>query len=76
MRSCALDVADRTQQREAAAFTVDRVLPRGERDVAAAAGAPFPDGEADQLQAVELAAGEVQFGIGEFAGRRSARRLA
>jgi hypothetical protein len=40
-----------------------------ERDVAATAAAPFPDGEADELQAVEDAIGEVQLGIGEFAGR-------
>ena len=33
------------------------------------AAAPLPHGEPDQLQAVELAAAEVQLGIREFAGR-------
>ena len=51
------------------ALTVDRVLARGERDVAATAAAALPDGEPDQLQAVEHAVGEVQLGIREFAGR-------
>src|SRR5262249_48961972 len=39
-----------TEQREGPAFSVDGVLPGGERHVAAS-GATFPDGEADQLQA-------------------------
>ena len=62
-------VGDRTQQREAATLTVDGVLARREGDVASATTAALPDGEADQLQAVEHAVGEVQLGIREFAGR-------
>jgi hypothetical protein len=57
------------QQREAATFTIDRVLARRERDVAATAAAAFPYGKPDQLQAVEHAVAEVQLGVGEFAGR-------
>ena len=45
-------VADRPQQREAAALAVDRVLTRRERDVAAVAGLALPDREANQLQAL------------------------
>src|SRR6266511_1998963 len=60
---------DGTQQREAAALTVNRILARWECDVAASTGATLPDGEADQLQAPEYAVGEMQLGIGEFAGR-------
>src|SRR5687768_9458701 len=48
-------IGDRTQQREAAALTVDGIGARRERDVPAATAAAFPDGEADQLQAVEHA---------------------
>src|SRR5689334_16036693 len=59
---------DRTQQREAAAFTVDGICTRREGDVTSATAASLPHGEADQLQAVENAFGEMQFGIGEFAG--------
>jgi hypothetical protein len=54
---------------EAAALTVDGVLARRERDVAAIAAAALPHGEPDQLQAVELAACEMQLGFREFAGR-------
>ena len=68
-RSCACGVSDRPQQREAATLTIDDVLARRERDVAATAAATLPDGEADQLQAVECAVGEMQLGIREFAGR-------
>src|SRR2546425_1384843 len=60
-------VSDRTQQRKAATFTVDRVLASGEGDVAATTRATLPDGEADQLQAFEHAVGEMQLGIREFA---------
>src|SRR5687767_5769028 len=42
-------VYDGTQQREAAALTVDRILARRERDVAASTAATLPNGEADQL---------------------------
>ena len=45
-------VRDGTQQREAATFTIDRVLARGEGDVAATTRATLPDGEADQLQSL------------------------
>ena len=62
-------VGNRPQQSEAATLTVDRVLARRERDVPAISRATFPDGEADQLQTVEYAIGEMQLGIREFAGR-------
>ena len=62
-------VDERTQQREAPALAVDRVLTRRERDVAARAVTSLPDGEANQLHAIEHALAEVQFGVGEFAGR-------
>ena len=64
-----VDVRDRAQQRKAAALTIDGVLARRERDVAPRATAALSDAEADQLQAVERAVGEMQLGIGEFAGR-------
>src|SRR4029077_3207398 len=51
-------VGDGTQQCEAATLTIDGVLAGGKGDVAATAAATLPDGEADQLQAVELSAGE------------------
>src|SRR5829696_597458 len=60
-------VGDGTQQRKAAALTIDGVLACRERDVAATTAATLPDGEADQLQAVELSVGEMQLGIREFA---------
>src|SRR2546430_7146553 len=62
-------VDDWPKQCEAATVTVDDVLARREGDVATATAAPLPDGEADQLHAVELAVGEMQLGIREFAGR-------
>src|SRR5260370_39032594 len=62
-------VGDGPQQRKAATFTIDGTLARRECDVAAVATAPFPYGEADQLQAVELSVDEMQLGIREFAGR-------
>src|SRR5688572_10278656 len=62
-------ISDGAQQRKAAALTVDRVLTRRKRDVAATAAAALPHGKPDQLQAVEHAVGEVQLGIREFAGR-------
>src|SRR5438093_1473622 len=64
-----VDIGDRAQQRKGATFTVHGVLARREGDVATATAATLPDGEADQLQACELAVAEVQLGIGEFAGR-------
>jgi len=63
-------IGDGPEQRKAAAVTIDDVLACREGDVAApAAPAPFPDAEADQLQAFERAVGEMQLGIREFAGR-------
>ena len=62
-------LADRPQQREAAAFAVDGVLARREGDVAAVPGAPLPDGKADQLQAVEQALGEMQLGVRQLSRR-------
>ena len=62
-------VDDRPQQREAAPLAVDAVLPRRERDVAAAAAAPLPDREANQLQPFERAVAEVQLGVGELSRR-------
>jgi hypothetical protein len=62
-------VGDGPQQRETAALTIDGVLARRERNVAAVATASLPDAEADQLLAVEIAVDEMQLGIGEFAGR-------
>src|SRR5689334_19943927 len=46
-------VNDRSQQREASAFTVDRIRAGRERDAATAAAATFPDTEANQLQSLE-----------------------
>src|SRR5205823_13006114 len=59
----------RPQQREAAALAVDRVGSRRERDVAPAPAAALPHGEADELQAVEHAFGEVKFRVGKLAWR-------
>src|SRR4051812_19057077 len=50
-------VSDGAQQREAATLTIDGVLASREGDVAATSTAALPDGEADQLQAVELSVG-------------------
>jgi hypothetical protein len=52
----------------AAALAVDHVRPRRERDVAAVAAAPFPDGEADQLQPFQRAVAEMQLRFGELSG--------
>src|SRR3954470_12544302 len=62
-----VDIRGRPQQREAATLTIDGVLARRERDVAAIATAALPYAEADQLQAVEFAVDEMQLGIREFA---------
>ena len=43
------------------------VLARGEGHVATGAAAALPDAESDQLEAVEVAAGKVQLGVGELA---------
>src|SRR5262249_20191878 len=55
-------VSNRSQQRKAATITVDDVLARREGNVPASTGAPLPDGEADQLHAVEFAIAEMQLG--------------
>jgi hypothetical protein len=62
-------VGNGAQQREAATFTIDGVLACRERHGAAVATASLPDGEPDQLQAIEFAVDEMQLGIREFAGR-------
>src|SRR5689334_23988631 len=54
-------VCDRAQKREAAALVADSVLSAWEGHAPPLATAPLPDREADQLQPVELAVGEVQF---------------
>src|SRR4029078_12819048 len=64
-----LRVSDRAQECEAATVTVDDVLARWEGDVATATAAALPDGEADQLHAVEFAIVEMQLGIREVSGR-------
>src|SRR5262245_45667035 len=62
-------ISEGAQQREAAALSIDRVLARRERDVAAVAATPLPDGEPEQLQTFECAIVEMQLGIREFAAR-------
>src|ERR1700719_2688150 len=62
-------VADRTQQGKAASLSVDGVLTGREGDVATGAAAALPNAEANQLQPLERAAGEVQLGVGELSGR-------
>src|SRR4029434_6242254 len=62
-------IANGAQHEEAAALTIGGELARGERDVLASAVLSRPDAEADQPQAIELAAGEVEFGVRELAGR-------
>ena len=61
-------VRDGPKQSETAPFTVDGVLARGNVTLRPR-HFPFPDGEPDQLQAVELAVGKMQLGIREFAWR-------
>lgn len=48
-------VNDRPQQRKAPTFAADRVLPRGERDVATSAAVALPHRKTDQLEAFERA---------------------
>src|SRR5580704_19129931 len=62
-------VGDRTQQGKAAPLSVDGVLTGREGDVPAGTAAAFPDAEANELQPLERAAGEVQLGVGELSGR-------
>jgi hypothetical protein len=58
-------IINRTQQREATPLTMGGELTRREGDVLACAVPTRPDAEADQLQAIELATGEVEFGVRE-----------
>ena len=62
-------VGDRTQQGKAAPLSVDGVLTGREGDVPTGTSAAFPDAEANQLEPLERAAGEVQLGVGELSGR-------
>jgi hypothetical protein len=62
-------ISDGAEQEETAPLPVGGELARGERDVLPRSILSRPDGESDQPQAIELAAGEVQFGIREFARR-------
>src|SRR5216684_2101724 len=62
-------VGDRTQQGKAAPLSVDGVLTGREGDVPTGTAAAFPDAEANQLEPLERAAGEVQLGVGELSGR-------
>jgi hypothetical protein len=59
-------VVDGAQQREVASFAVDHERSRRERDVATGPVALLPDAEAEQLQAIQLAADELQFGVREL----------
>src|SRR5439155_522656 len=65
-------VIDSAQEREATSLTIGGELARRERDALSGAVTPCPDGEADQPQAIELAAGEMEFGVRELAGRHVA----
>ena len=56
-------IGDWSEQREAAAFPVDRVLSRGKRDISAAASAALPHAEADQFQTFQHAFGDVQLSV-------------
>lgn len=60
-------VCDGPQQREATAFAVHGVLPRGKRDVLANAGAALPDAEPDEPQPFEDAFGEMKLRVGQLA---------
>jgi hypothetical protein len=63
------DVGDRTEQCEAPAFAVDRVLPGGERYVSARSAAALPDRKADQFQTGEHAVSEARSASASFSGR-------
>src|SRR5262245_28822292 len=65
-RLCA-DVGDGPQQSERSTFTTSRVLTLREGDAPAVAATSLPDGKADQLQSVEFAAREMQFGVSQLA---------
>ena len=58
----------RPQQREAPTLAVHRVLPRRERHVPPGARSTLPNRKPDQLQALELACGEMELHICEFPG--------
>src|SRR5689334_756690 len=58
-----------SEEREATALTVHRILARRQRDVLLAPR--LPHGEAAQLQTGERSFGEVQLGIRQLVGRRA-----
>jgi hypothetical protein len=62
-------ILDRAQEREVAALAMKGELARRKRDAESVAVATFPDAESDQLQSVELAAAEVQLGVGQLVAR-------
>jgi hypothetical protein len=64
-------IGNRPQQREAAPLAVHRVLPRRERDVSSVAALALPHTEANQLQALERSAGEMQLRIRQLSRRVS-----
>src|SRR5690606_28677164 len=63
-------VVNGADEREVPPLAMDGERPRGERDDAPAPVAPLPDGKANELEAIELAASEVDLGVGELAGGR------
>src|SRR5690606_28426987 len=63
-------VLNSADEREVPPLAVDRERPRRERDDPPASVAPLPDGEANELEAIELAASVVDLGVGELAGWR------
>src|SRR5262249_23667523 len=65
-------VVDSSQQRETTSLAIGGELTCPELDALACAVAPCPDGKADQPQAIELAAGEMEFSVRELAGRHVA----
>jgi len=68
-KSASQKFGDRTQQGKAAPLSVDGVLTGREGDVPTGTAAAFPDAEANLLEPLERAAGEMQLGVGELSGR-------
>ena len=64
-------VFERPEQCEAAAFSVDRILTRGEGDVTAGSTLSFPDAEPNQLQSRQRSVDEVELGVGQLPRRVS-----
>src|SRR5260370_29413106 len=60
---------DGPEQREAAPLAVDAVLSCRKCDIAAGPAAAFPDAETNQFETLERAFAEMDFGVGELAGR-------